>query len=64
MDAYDLSDLMKKMWADNADKASGQLPKPKNKITVIVNTDDGYREVTGLLWNRELNRIEMVLDND
>ena len=64
MDAYDLSDMMKKMWADRADKASGDLTKPKNKISVVINTNEGYRQVIGLFWNREINKIEMVLDND
>ena len=64
MDAYDLSDMMKKMWADHADKASGDLTKPKNKISVVINTEEGYRQVIGLFWNREINKIEMVLDND
>jgi hypothetical protein len=64
MDAYDLADSLKSMWAQHFDKASGSLPKPENKIRVVVNTDDGLREVVGLHWNRETNNIELVLDNE
>ena len=64
MDAYDLSDMIKRMWMDHADKNSGQLDKSGNKINVIVNTEEGYRRVVGLHWNREIKSIELVLDDE
>lgn len=64
MDAYDLIEMMKTMWVDKVDKSSGQLDKSKGKIGVVVHTDEGYRNVIGVFWNRETNKIELVLDTE
>ena len=43
-------------------KASGEIPKSKQPVKVIVLTDDGYREVRGVVIND--NCIELVLDDE
>lgn len=60
MDAYDISDKIKKYWAALYPKASGELPKPKTTIKVVVNTPEGYREVVGVYINDD--KIELTLD--
>ena len=62
MDAYDISDKIKKYWAALYPKNSGEMPKPKREIKVIVNTEYGYREVVGVYINDE--RIELKLDGE
>jgi hypothetical protein len=54
MDAYDISDKIKKYWCALYPKDSGQLAKSKNKVMVLVNTEYGYREVVG---------VEIIDDN-
>lgn len=48
MDAYDLGQKVTKYWAALYPKNSGELPKPKQKIRVVVNTEEGLREVVGI----------------
>lgn len=60
MDAYDIAEKIKKYWAALYPKNSGELPKPRTKVKVLVHTDDGYREVVGVYIND--NRIELKLD--
>jgi len=62
MDAYDISEKIKKYWAALYPKASGEIRKPKATIKVVVNTPEGYREVVGVYINDE--RIELVLDKE
>ena len=62
MDAYDISDKIKKYWCALFPKNSGELPKSKKVIKVIVNTPEGYREVVGVYINED--RIELVLDKE
>ena len=62
MDAYDISDKIKKYWAALYPKNSGEMPKPKREIKVVVNTEYGYREVVGVYINDE--RIELKLDGE
>ena len=62
MDAYDLSDKMKKYWAALYPKASGELPKPKHKVRVVINTPEGYREVVGI--HIQDGMIELELDKE
>ena len=62
MDAYDISDKIKKYWCALYPKNSGEMPKSKSAIKVIVNTDDGYREVVGVFIKD--NMIELVLDKE
>ena len=63
MDAYTLSEDMKKMWAQNAHKVSGHLDMKVFPMTVCVFTDEGYREVVGMVFNDKLGIVELVLDN-
>jgi hypothetical protein len=62
MDAYDIYHKIQKYWMALAPKNSGELPKSKKPIKVIVLTDDGYREVRGVVINDEC--IELLLDNE
>jgi hypothetical protein len=48
MDAYDISDKIKKYWCAIYPKDSGVLAKTKKKVVVMVNTEYGHREVVGV----------------
>ena len=62
MDAYDLSDKMKKYWAALYPKNSGEFYKPKHKVRVIISTPEGYREVVGIHIQDDM--IELELDKE
>ena len=62
MDAYDISDKIKKCWVDLQPKHSGVLPKPMTKIKVLVSTEYGYREVVGVQIVN--GSIELELDKE
>ena len=62
MDAYDIYHKIQKYWMALSPKNSGELPKSKKPVKVIVLTDDGYREVRGVVINDEC--IELLLDNE
>jgi hypothetical protein len=62
MDAYDLADKLKKYWAALYPKNSGELPKSKKKIRVVINTHEGYREVVGVHIQDDV--IELELDKE
>ena len=64
MDAYDLYHAIKNLWVENSDKRSGMLEKSQQHMAVMVNTEYGYREVVGLRMNKELNAIELILDQE
>lgn len=62
MDAYDISDKIKKYWAALYPKASGEMPKPKRTVRVVINTPEGYREVVGVHIQDDM--IELELDKE
>jgi hypothetical protein len=62
MDAYDISEQIKKCWIEVYPKNSGQMPKTNVKIRVVVNTPDGYREVIGV--HIQNGMIELELDKE
>ena len=62
MDAYDIFHKIQKYWMALVPKNSGDIIKGKDKIKVIVLTDDGYREVRGVVINDQ--HIELILDNE
>jgi hypothetical protein len=62
MDAYDLADKLKKYWMALYPKNSGELPKSKQKIRVVINTEEGYREVVGVHIQEDM--IELELDKE
>jgi len=65
MDAYDISNKMKDLWAQHTDKNSGSGKKNFGyDIRVVTWTEHGYREVTGLKYNEQLKMIELELDNE
>ena len=64
MDAYDISEIMKRMWSEVTPKNSGELTKRMSEVKVCVWTEHGYREVTGLHYNPTTKFIELELDNE
>ena len=62
MDAYEISDKLKKYWAALYPKESGSGKLLRAKIKVVVNTEYGYREVVGVYIKDEM--IELVLDKE
>lgn len=64
MDAYDISEIMKKMWSELTPRNSGELTKRMGDIRVCVWTEQGYREVVGLHYNPTMKFIELELDEE
>lgn len=62
MDAYDIAGKIQKYWAAIYPKNSGEMPKSKTKIRVMVLTDEGLREVVGV--HIQGNHIQLELDNE
>lgn len=62
MDAYDISDKIKKYWCELFPKNSGLGKLSKATIKVVINTEYGYREVVGVYIKD--GRIELVLDKE
>jgi hypothetical protein len=62
MDAYDIAGKIQKYWAALYPKHSGELPKPKTEIKVVVSSEYGYREVVGVKITDD--KIELVLDKE
>jgi hypothetical protein len=62
MDAYDISDKIKKYWCALYPKNSGEIKKPKSEVKVVVYTEHGYREVVGVYIKD--NTIELKLDEE
>lgn len=64
MDAYNLIEMLKTIWQSNVDKSSGLIDKSGKKIGIVVNTDEGFRNVIGARWDPQLKKIMLVLDNE
>jgi hypothetical protein len=62
MDAYDISDKIKKYWCALYPKNSGEIHKTLKKVKVVVLTPEGYREVVGVHITDEM--IELELDKE
>ena len=62
MDAYDISDKIKKYWCAVYPKNSGEINKAKSKVKVVINTPEGYREVVGV--HIQDGMIELELDKE
>jgi hypothetical protein len=62
MDAYDISEKIKKYWCALYPKNSGEIAKPKHKVKVVINTPEGYREVVGVHIQDDM--IELELDKE
>ena len=62
MDAYDIAGKIQKYWAALYPKNSGEMPKVRSEIKVVVNTVDGYRNVVGVYIKD--NVIELKLDEN
>lgn len=64
MDAYDLIEMLKIVWQNNADKASGLLHKNYSQMGVVVHTDEGLRNVVGVRWDESTKKIMLLLDKE
>ena len=63
MDAYDISDKIKKYWAALYPKNSGELNKTSSKIRVCVyDPENGFRDVVGVRIFDDF--IELKLEED
>ena len=62
MDAYDISDKIKKYWCAVYPKNSGDINKSKAKVKVVISTPEGYREVVGV--HIQDGMIELELDKE
>ena len=62
MDAYDIGNKISKYWAALYPKNSGEMPKPRTEIKVVVNTAEGFREVIGVHIQGDM--IELELDKE
>ena len=62
MDAYDISEKIKKYWCAVVPKNSGEIQKSKQKVRVVVSTPEGYREVVGVHITDDM--IELDLDKE
>ena len=63
MDAYDVSEKIKKYWCALVPKNSGEITKSKAEIKVVISTQEGYREVVGVRIEGE-NLIKLILDEE
>jgi len=61
MEANQISDKLKALWAANVDKNSGSINKRTQQIDAIVMTEYGYLRVIDVIWNSELKKIQLVL---
>lgn len=59
MDAYDIAGKIQKYWAAIYPKHSGEIPKSKQRVKVMVHTDDGLREVVGVHIVNDYIQLEM-----
>ena len=63
MDAYDISDKIKKYWMALFPKNSGELTKTKTKVRVCVyDPETGFRDVVGVKINDDF--IELILEEE
>ena len=62
MDAYDISDKIKKYWCAVVPKNSGELNKTKDRVKVVISTEYGFREVVGVCIND--GKIELILEEE
>lgn len=58
MDAYDLSEKIKKLRGE----CVSELPEQQTRVCVCVHTDQGYKEINDVKINR-LGFIELVVDD-
>ena len=59
MDAYDISEKIKKYWMALIPKNSGEITKSKNRIKVVVKTPNGFRNVARVSINGDAIELEL-----
>ncbi len=59
LDAYEISDKIKKYWCALYPKNSGEIKKDKKFIKVVVMTNKGYREVVGVHIQDDFIQLEL-----
>ena len=61
MDAYDLYWKLKTLWMENCSRVSGVTTKTAH-MAIMIPTENGYREVLGAKYNKEIHAIELILE--
>ena len=61
MDAYDLYWKLKSLWMENCSRISGVTTKTAH-MAIMISTENGYREVLGAKYNKEIHAIELILE--
>lgn len=64
IDAYNIYHMIKRLWSEHLNKNSGSIQKNTESIKVCVWTEEGYREVTNVIYNDKLQFIELILDEE
>ncbi len=59
IDAYEISDKIKKYWCSLYPKNSGEINKTKKFVKVVVMTNEGYREVVGVHIQDDFIQLEL-----
>ena len=59
LDAYEISEKIKKYWCALYPKNSGEINKTKKHVKVLVMTDEGYREVIGVHITEDFIQLEL-----
>ncbi len=59
IDAYEISDKIKKYWCALYPKNSGEINKTKKFVKVVVMTNEGYREVVGVHIQDDFIQLEL-----
>ena len=59
LDAYEISDKIKKYWCALYPKCSGEINKQKKFVKVVVMTEEGYREVIGVHIQDDFIQLEL-----
>ena len=59
LDAYEISEKIKKYWCALYPKCSGELNKRRTHVKVIVMTSEGYREVVGVHITDDFIQLEL-----
>jgi len=62
MDAYDLYWKLKTIWMENCGRISGVTTKTAH-MAIMIPTENGYREVLGAKFNKDINAIELIVED-
>ena len=63
MDAYEIFWKIKSLWMHNCSKVSGNQSRPEH-MKVIVKNGEKYEKVINVVYNDNLNAVEIVTEDD